>query len=72
MQSGSIWKENNGCTNCICIGGISKCTQELCEATSCNPGYTLVVLPGDCCPSCLPSDKTCEDGLKSVSAFAML
>merc|ERR1739838_801921 len=63
---GSVWKENDGCTNCICIGGFAKCTQEVCETTTCPAGYTTTVLPGECCPSCVPSDKTCEEGLKTI------
>jgi len=64
--SGSVWKENRGCTNCICIGGISKCTQEICDTVSCPKGYSQTILSGDCCPSCVPSDKTCESGTKTI------
>uniref|UniRef100_H2Y4W6 von Willebrand factor n=1 Tax=Ciona savignyi TaxID=51511 RepID=H2Y4W6_CIOSA len=67
-QTGSVWKEDNGCTNCICIAGISKCTPQICDITSCGPGFKLVTPAGACCPICEVIDTTCLDGSKYVSS----
>ena len=67
LQTGSIWKEDRGCTNCICIAGVSKCTEQICEVTSCEPGYHLVTHKDACCPVCEPTHKSCLDGTKLVS-----
>uniref|UniRef100_F6W680 CTCK domain-containing protein n=1 Tax=Ciona intestinalis TaxID=7719 RepID=F6W680_CIOIN len=65
-QTGSVWKEDEGCTNCICIAGVSKCTPQICDITSCSLGFKLVTPVGSCCPVCEPIDTTCLDGSKLV------
>jgi len=61
--SGSVWKEDSGCTNCICIDGQAKCTKEVCDDVICEPGYAKTIPAGSCCPVCTPSNVTCDKHL---------
>merc|ERR1719334_572607 len=61
--SGSVWKEDSGCTNCICIDGQAKCTKEVCDDVFCSPGYVQTIPVGSCCPVCTPSNVTCDKHL---------
>jgi len=61
--SGSVWKEDGGCTNCICIDGQAKCTKEVCDDVTCSPGYVQIVPVGSCCPVCTPTNVTCDTHL---------
>ncbi|XP_077966609.1 von Willebrand factor-like [Styela clava] len=60
--TGSVWKEDMGCTNCICISGEVKCTKEVCDVTTCPAGEVLAYSDGEsCCPLCITSEKSCID-----------
>merc|ERR1739838_1262036 len=61
--SGSVWKEDSGCTNCICIDGQAKCTKEVCDDVTCSPGYVQTIPVGSCCPVCTPTNVTCDKHL---------
>lgn len=69
LQSGSVWQEGGGCTNCMCISGQAKCTAQVCEVESCTEGFVLYTAPGACCPECVPSDITCQNGDYKVMKF---
>ncbi|XP_064488936.1 protein kinase C-binding protein NELL2-like isoform X2 [Ornithodoros turicata] len=45
---GSIWKEN--CDICTCVQGKTECKPITCSAPRCKHP---VLLPGECCPTCL-------------------
>ena len=68
LKSGSVWKEDSGCTNCICIDGQAKCTKEVCDDVICEPGYAKTIPAGSCCPVCTPSNVTCDKHLVSFSS----
>ena len=57
-----MWKEDNGCTNCICMGGEVECIPEVCEVTSCPTGQKLAKSDfTDCCAVCVEDESRCED-----------
>lgn len=56
-----MWRENNGCDNCICIGGEVKCSKEVCDITACPSGQLLAfAIPEDCCAVCV-DEEACVD-----------
>ncbi|XP_078495661.1 uncharacterized protein LOC445660 [Ciona intestinalis] len=60
--TGAVWKEDNGCSNCICMGGDVQCAPESCEVTSCPSGQKLAFAhPEDCCAVCMDDDSSCTD-----------
>jgi len=65
-QTGAVWKEDNGCSDCICIGGKSECVPKVCDVISCPPGEKLIKVTDECCGSCQPDENSCEssDGTK--------
>ena len=54
LQHGEEWHKDV-CTACLCFDGSVTCTGISCLPTSCGPSDTPTVLPGSCCPVCLPS-----------------
>jgi len=60
-QTGSVWKENNGCETCTCIGGKVSCVPEVCDITSCKSGEKLVINSDACCGTCVTDADRCED-----------
>ena len=65
-----MWKENNGCDDCICIGGKVQCVPKSCDILTCSPGEKLMKLDDECCGQCVPDDESCTDAagkLHSVS-----
>ena len=64
-----MWKENNGCETCTCIGGKVSCVPEVCDITSCKSGEKLVINSDACCGTCVTDADRCEDkfGVHSVS-----
>ncbi|CAM9428192.1 unnamed protein product [Lampetra planeri] len=60
-KSGYIWKENAGCTTCMCVAGQTQCVDEQCSICSCAEGEHPVVPEGECCPVCVPMPYACRD-----------
>ncbi|XP_075922123.1 cysteine-rich motor neuron 1 protein-like [Petromyzon marinus] len=60
-KSGYIWKENSGCTTCMCVAGQTQCVDEQCSICSCAEGEHPVVPEGECCPVCVPMPYACRD-----------
>uniref|UniRef100_A0A3B5QTB9 VWFC domain-containing protein n=1 Tax=Xiphophorus maculatus TaxID=8083 RepID=A0A3B5QTB9_XIPMA len=48
------------CTNCMCVSGDVHCRSERCPPLTCAAVSTMpAVIPGLCCPHCLPRPATC-------------
>ncbi|XP_053533767.1 kielin/chordin-like protein isoform X1 [Ictalurus punctatus] len=47
------------CTSCTCVSGDVHCQTERCPAVSCASDETPSVIPGMCCPRCIPRPATC-------------
>ncbi|XP_054755195.2 sushi, von Willebrand factor type A, EGF and pentraxin domain-containing protein 1-like isoform X1 [Lytechinus pictus] len=52
------WEED--CAQCSCQNGRSECVPKPCPRLLCQEMETEVILPGDCCPICMPEMKTCS------------
>ncbi|XP_063314780.1 extracellular matrix organizing protein FRAS1 [Pelobates fuscus] len=57
------------CSKCTCENGATHCFTEACPPMFCDKDETLAVIPGKCCPECLPkpcavSGKTYEHGVQ--------
>ncbi|KAK3090989.1 hypothetical protein FSP39_016284, partial [Pinctada imbricata] len=50
------------CTECLCWDGEVTCNPEVCPDTRCKPGEVSQTLPGNCCPQCIPSGRSCLSG----------
>ena len=54
--SGTAWKSGpNGCNQCVCVNGVTKCTTPSCTINSkedCPLGADLELQTGECCPKC--------------------
>ncbi|XP_057692024.1 kielin/chordin-like protein isoform X2 [Corythoichthys intestinalis] len=57
-QSDEQWQVNE-CTGCTCVSGDVHCHTERCPLLSCNTDEMAAVVPGLCCPHCLPRPATC-------------
>ncbi|XP_072551912.1 kielin/chordin-like protein [Salminus brasiliensis] len=47
------------CTSCTCVSGDVHCQTERCPAVSCASDETPSLIPGMCCPHCIPRPATC-------------
>uniref|UniRef100_A0A3B5N165 Kielin cysteine rich BMP regulator n=1 Tax=Xiphophorus couchianus TaxID=32473 RepID=A0A3B5N165_9TELE len=47
------------CTNCMCVSGDVHCRSERCPPLTCAADEMPAVIPGLCCPHCLPRPATC-------------
>ncbi|XP_014900210.1 kielin/chordin-like protein [Poecilia latipinna] len=47
------------CTNCMCVSGDVHCRSERCPPLTCAADEKPAVIPGLCCPHCLPRPATC-------------
>lgn len=47
------------CTSCTCVSGDVHCQTQRCPAVSCASDETPSVIPGMCCPRCIPRPATC-------------
>uniref|UniRef100_A0AAY5ENI4 Uncharacterized protein n=1 Tax=Electrophorus electricus TaxID=8005 RepID=A0AAY5ENI4_ELEEL len=47
------------CTSCTCVSGDVHCQTERCPAASCASDETPSLIPGMCCPHCIPRPATC-------------
>merc|ERR1712136_26306 len=65
--SGSVWKEDSGCTNCICIDGQAKCTKEVCDDVICE--VCVCTESGSVCTAveCPVTTLVCADDEELVS-----
>ncbi|KAM4809143.1 extracellular matrix organizing protein FRAS1 [Rhinophrynus dorsalis] len=68
LQDGEEWKPSQ-CSRCICNNGVIQCFTADCQPVLCEKDEILAVVPGKCCPECLPksctvSGKTYEHGVQ--------
>eukprot|EP00079_Xenopus_tropicalis_P008629 XP_002931908.2 PREDICTED: kielin/chordin-like protein isoform X1 [Xenopus tropicalis] len=47
------------CTACTCVSGEVHCHSERCPQVSCTAEETPALIPGMCCPHCIPRPATC-------------
>ncbi|XP_048865507.1 kielin/chordin-like protein isoform X2 [Brienomyrus brachyistius] len=47
------------CTSCTCVSGEVHCRTERCPPTPCAADETPALIPGMCCPHCIPRPATC-------------
>ncbi|XP_053144733.1 kielin/chordin-like protein isoform X3 [Hemicordylus capensis] len=47
------------CTTCTCVSGEVHCRSERCPPTACAADETPALIPGMCCPHCVPRPATC-------------
>ncbi|CAK6951146.1 kielin/chordin-like protein [Scomber scombrus] len=57
-QSNEQW-EVDVCTSCTCVSGDVHCHSERCPPLTCATDEMPAVVPGLCCPHCLPRPATC-------------
>nr|XP_033814726.1 kielin/chordin-like protein isoform X1 [Geotrypetes seraphini] len=57
-QSNEHW-EVDECTSCTCVSGEVHCQSERCPQVSCAADETPALIPGMCCPHCIPRPATC-------------
>ncbi|XP_069085493.1 kielin/chordin-like protein [Pleurodeles waltl] len=57
-QSNEHW-EVDECTTCTCVSGEVHCQSERCPQVSCASDETPALIPGMCCPHCIPRPATC-------------
>uniref|UniRef100_A0A8B9HBU1 Si:dkey-266m15.6 n=1 Tax=Astyanax mexicanus TaxID=7994 RepID=A0A8B9HBU1_ASTMX len=57
-DSNEHW-EVDQCTSCTCVSGDVHCQTERCPALSCAADETPSLIPGMCCPHCIPRPATC-------------
>uniref|UniRef100_H3A523 Kielin cysteine rich BMP regulator n=1 Tax=Latimeria chalumnae TaxID=7897 RepID=H3A523_LATCH len=57
-QSNEHW-EVDECTTCTCVSGEVHCQAERCPQVSCASDETPALIPGMCCPHCIPRPATC-------------
>ncbi|XP_043944568.1 kielin/chordin-like protein [Protopterus annectens] len=57
-QSNGHW-EVDECTSCTCVSGEVHCQTERCPQVSCASDETPALIPGMCCPHCIPRPATC-------------
>ncbi|KAF3688881.1 Kielin/chordin-like protein Cysteine-rich motor neuron 2 protein [Channa argus] len=51
--------EVDECTSCVCVSGDVHCHSERCPPLTCATDEMPSVVPGLCCPRCLPRPATC-------------
>ncbi|XP_051512067.1 kielin/chordin-like protein isoform X2 [Myxocyprinus asiaticus] len=47
------------CTTCTCVSGDVHCKTQRCPALTCASDETPALVPGMCCPRCIPRPATC-------------
>ena len=53
-ENGVAWKTGlDGCQQCICANGQTRCSLPDCPVDSCPLGADLVRTKGECCPKCV-------------------
>uniref|UniRef100_A0A8C9W1R2 Kielin cysteine rich BMP regulator n=1 Tax=Scleropages formosus TaxID=113540 RepID=A0A8C9W1R2_SCLFO len=51
--------EVDECTSCSCLSGEVHCQTERCPQVACASDETPALIPGMCCPHCIPRPATC-------------
>ncbi|KAK6488158.1 kielin/chordin-like protein isoform X1 [Huso huso] len=64
MYQGTLYQSNehwevDECTTCTCVSGEVHCQTERCPQVSCASDETPALIPGMCCPHCIPRPATC-------------
>ncbi|XP_034032503.1 kielin/chordin-like protein isoform X2 [Thalassophryne amazonica] len=64
LHQGTVYQSNeqwdvDECTSCTCVFGDVHCHSERCPPLTCATDEMLAVVPGLCCPHCLPHPATC-------------
>nr|XP_057932502.1 kielin/chordin-like protein isoform X1 [Doryrhamphus excisus] len=57
-QSDEQWQVDE-CTTCTCVSGDVHCRSERCPPLTCATDEMPAVVPGLCCPHCIPRPATC-------------
>ncbi|XP_075781086.1 kielin/chordin-like protein isoform X2 [Pelodiscus sinensis] len=57
-QAGAHWPVD-ACTTCSCVSGEVHCRSQRCPPAACAADETPTLVPGTCCPRCLPRPATC-------------
>ncbi|XP_070763397.1 kielin/chordin-like protein [Enoplosus armatus] len=57
-HSNEQW-EVDECTSCTCVSGVVHCHSERCPPLTCATDEMPAIVPGLCCPHCLPRPATC-------------
>ncbi|XP_054844536.1 kielin/chordin-like protein [Eublepharis macularius] len=58
FQSNERWQVDE-CTACTCISGEVHCHSKRCPPAACAADETPALIPGMCCPHCVPRPATC-------------
>ncbi|KAG8440107.1 hypothetical protein GDO86_006046 [Hymenochirus boettgeri] len=58
FHSNEHWQVDE-CTACTCVSGDVHCHSERCPQVSCTAEETPALIPGMCCPHCIPRPATC-------------
>ncbi|XP_034443111.1 kielin/chordin-like protein isoform X2 [Hippoglossus hippoglossus] len=64
LHQGTVYHSNeqwevDECTSCTCVSGDVHCHSERCPPLTCATDEMPAVVPGLCCPHCLPRPATC-------------
>uniref|UniRef100_A0A4W5K2T8 Kielin cysteine rich BMP regulator n=1 Tax=Hucho hucho TaxID=62062 RepID=A0A4W5K2T8_9TELE len=64
VYQGSVYQSNeqwevDECTSCTCVFGDVHCYSQRCPPLGCAADETPAVIPGVCCPHCIPRPATC-------------
>ncbi|XP_034734849.1 kielin/chordin-like protein isoform X1 [Etheostoma cragini] len=64
LHQGTVYNSNeqwevDECTSCTCVSGDVHCHSERCPPLTCATDEMPVIVPGLCCPHCLPRPATC-------------
>ncbi|XP_076848974.1 kielin/chordin-like protein isoform X2 [Brachyhypopomus gauderio] len=64
VYEGKVYNTNdhwevNECTSCTCVSGDVHCQTERCPTVFCASDETPSLVPGMCCPHCVPRPATC-------------
>ncbi|CAL4077975.1 unnamed protein product, partial [Meganyctiphanes norvegica] len=59
-QNGDIWNVTASCEQCHCVNGTVSCGRMMCHSIQCPEGQVSLQMPGDCCPECVPTGRSCR------------
>uniref|UniRef100_A0A8D0GN55 Kielin cysteine rich BMP regulator n=1 Tax=Sphenodon punctatus TaxID=8508 RepID=A0A8D0GN55_SPHPU len=58
FQSNEHWQVD-ACTSCTCLSGEVHCRNQRCPPATCAADETPALIPGMCCPHCIPRPAAC-------------